>query len=160
MKVKSPIDRTDFEILQKLMEDAQLSNKEIAAAIKLAPSSCHERIKNLKRRGVLRGSHAQVNLESLGLTVEALLFVQVAKMEAKRVDAFRKQIASIRAVRSVFLVSGHFDLIVHLLAKNMEHLKFLISEHFSRHPRVIRVETSIVFDSQTRYDIPISEAEV
>jgi DNA-binding Lrp family transcriptional regulator len=159
MKDITGIDRTDFGILKRLMEDARLSNKEMAAAIDLAPSSCYERIKNLRRRGILLGSHAEVDFQSLGLSVEALLFVQVAKMEANKVDVFRKEIASIREVRSVFLISGHFDLMVHVVARNMEQLKGLISEHFNRHPRVIRVETSIVFDRQTRHEIPVSEAD-
>jgi hypothetical protein len=51
------LDRTDFGILRLLQNDASLSNKEIAAAIGLAPSSAHERLKRLRE---LRGSHADV----------------------------------------------------------------------------------------------------
>ncbi len=38
------LDRTDFGILRLLQNDAGLSNKQIAAAIGLAPSSAHERL--------------------------------------------------------------------------------------------------------------------
>jgi DNA-binding Lrp family transcriptional regulator len=149
------IDRTDFNILGLLMNDARLSNKEIAAAVGLAPSSCYERLKALRNEGVLRGFHADVDLASLGLAIEALLFVQVAKLDAEQVDVLVHEIASVREVRTVFLVSGHFDLIVHLAVGDMKQLKLVISEHFNRHACVLRVESSVVFNRQTQFSIPI-----
>jgi len=44
------LDRTDFDILRLLQNDATLSNKEIAAAIGLAPSSAHERLNDYARK--------------------------------------------------------------------------------------------------------------
>ena len=145
------LDRTDFDILQLLAKDARLSNKEIAAAIGLAPSSCHERLKALREEGVLLGSHAEVDFRSIGLSLEALLFVQVAKLEAAQVDEFMRKTATVREVRTVFLVSGHFDLIVHVAVRDMERLKNLISEHFNLHPCVIRVETSVIFNREVQH---------
>jgi DNA-binding Lrp family transcriptional regulator len=154
------IDRTDFGILKMLMDDSGLSNKQIAAEVELAPSSSHERVKALRRGGILLGSHAEVNFQALGLALEALLFVQVAKLEAKDVDNFVRMTASVREVRNVFLVSGRFDLVVHLVVRDMLQLKRVISEHFNGHPCVIRVETSIVFNRQSNHCIPISEMDL
>ena len=89
------LDRTDFDILQLLAKDARLSNKEIAAAIGLAPSSCHERLKALREEGVLLGSHAEVDFGSIGLSLEALLFVHVAVRDMERLKN---------------LISEHFNL--------------------------------------------------
>lgn len=75
MNHSSKVDRIDFAILSKLMSNARASNKEIAAAVGLAPSSCHQRIRALRTRGILRGTHAEVDLPSLGWPLEALLFV-------------------------------------------------------------------------------------
>lgn len=150
------LDRTDLAILRLLTTDARLSNKEIAAAIGLAPSSCHERIKSLKARGILLGSHAEVNLRALGFALEAVLFVQLGKLEVQVVDEFLNSTAAILEVRSVSLVSGRFDLIVHVAVRDMEHLKELISKHFNRHAVVVRVETSVVFNRKTQHAIPAS----
>ena len=75
-------------------------------------------------------------------------------MEAHKVDRFVRETASVSEVRNVFLISGHFDLVVHVVARDMEHLKSIISESFSRHTAVIRVETSVVFSRQSRYEMP------
>jgi DNA-binding Lrp family transcriptional regulator len=154
MANETHLDRTDFAILRLLTKDAWLSNKQIAAAVGLAPSSCHERIKSLRARGVLLGAHAEVNLEAIGLALEAVLFVQLGKLEAGAVDDFVKSTAAIPEVRSVFLVSGRSDLIVDVAVRDMQHLKEIISKHFNRHDVVLRVETSVVFDSRRQHSLP------
>jgi DNA-binding Lrp family transcriptional regulator len=160
MSPELQLDRTDFAILRLLMKDARLSNKEIAAAVGLAPSSCHERMKSLRTRGVLLGAHAEVSLRALGLSVEAILFVQLGKLGRETVDGFVSSTAEVLEVRSVSLVSGRFDLIVHVVVRDMEHLKELISMHFNSHSVVERVETSVVFSHADRYAIPLPEDEM
>lgn len=155
MATELDLDRTDFAILQLLTKDAWLSNKQIAAAIGLAPSSCHERIKSLRARGVLLGAHAEVNLQAIGFALEAVLFVQLGKLEIEVVDNFVSTTAAIPEVRGVFLVSGRADLIVDVVVRNMEHLKAIISQHFNRHALVQRVETSVVFNRQQQYVMPL-----
>jgi DNA-binding Lrp family transcriptional regulator len=159
MTTEPPLDRIDFAITRLLMKDVRLSNKQIAAAVGLAPSSCHERIKSLRTRGILRGAHADVNLRALGLAVEAVLFVQLGKLEVHVVDRFVRATAAVLEVRSVFLVSGRFDLIVHVAVRDMEHLKDVISRHFNRHNVVVRVETSVVFSHEANHTIPVADAE-
>jgi DNA-binding Lrp family transcriptional regulator len=154
------LDRTDFEILRLLMSNASLSNKEIAAEVNLAPSSCHERLKRLRRRGVLLGSHAEVNLRSLGLMVEALLFVQVSKLNSRQLDSFIQDVGRVRHVRAAFVVSGHFDLIVQVAVRDMEQLKEVISEHLNHHAFVVRVETTVVFSRVIRHEIPIVASDL
>jgi len=160
MDAKFDLDRTDFGILRLLMGNAALSNKQIAAEVGLAPSSCHERLKSLRRRGVLLGSHAEVDLKFLGLAVEALLFVQLSKLDARQMDTFIKDVGKIRQVRAVFLVSGHFDLVAHVAVRDMEQLKEVISEHFNRHACVTRAETAVVFNRVAQHEIPITESDL
>jgi DNA-binding Lrp family transcriptional regulator len=154
MATETDIDRTDFAILRLLAKDAWLSNKQVAASVGLAPSSCHERIKSLRARGVLRSAHAEVNLGAIGLALEAVLFVQLGKLQVGVVDDFVSSTSVIPEVRGVFLVSGRFDLIVAVAVRDMEHLKAIISEHFNRHDIVLRVETSVVFNSRQQHALP------
>ena len=70
------LDRTDFGILRLVQNNAGLSNKQIAAAVGLAPSSAHERLKRLRDDGVLRGSHADVDPKAMGIGLEALFLIE------------------------------------------------------------------------------------
>ena len=151
----SPLDRIDFDILRLLQNDARLSNKELATAVRLAPSSCHERLKRLRSSGVLRGAHADIDPRALGLSLEALMFIELAKHERAVVDQFLNDTESIPEVRRVFLVAGRYDLVVHVAVRDIDHLKNLAFDRFTNQPAVVRIETSIVFDSRVRYELPL-----
>jgi DNA-binding Lrp family transcriptional regulator len=148
-----PLDRTDFGILRLLQNNAALSNKEIAAAVGLAPSSAHERLKRLRDDGVLRGSHADVEPKAMGIGLEALFLIELAKHERGGVDRFMAEVVEIPEVRSAFLITGRYDFIVHVVARDMQHLKDLALDSFTR-PGVTRIETSIIYEARARHELP------
>lgn len=155
MPLENELDRTDFEILDLLQKNARLSNKEIAAAIGLAPSSCHERIKRLWETGVLRGAHAEVDPRALGVGLEALLMIELAKHDREIVDRFLDEVVDIAEVRFAFLVTGRYDLVVHVVVRDMRHLKDLALDRFTTRPGVTRIETSLIFEERRRHELPV-----
>jgi DNA-binding Lrp family transcriptional regulator len=155
MAVYSDLDRTDFEILRLLQKDARLTNKELALAIDLAPSSAHERVKRLWEIGVLRGLHAEVDPRALGVGIEALLMVELSKHKRSNVDAFVQAVGEIPEVRSAFLLTGRWDVVVHVVARDMAHLKDLALDKFTNQPGVTRIETAIVYDAKRRHEVPL-----
>ena len=148
------LDRTDFGILRLLQNNASLSNKEIAASVGLAPSSAHERLKRLRDDGVLRGAHADVDPKAMGVGLEALLLIGLAKHERGDVDRFMNEIVDIPEVRSAFLITGRWDFVVHVVARDTQHLKDLALDSFTNRPGVTRIETSIVFEARVRHELP------
>lgn len=148
------LDRIDFEILRLLQNNARLSNKELAAAVGLAPSSCHERVRRLWDGGVLRGAHADVDPGALGIGLEALLMIELAKHERQTVDSFMEDLVTVPEVRSAFLITGRYDLVVHVVARDTNHLKDLAFDTFTNRPVVTRIETSIIYDSRRRHELP------
>jgi DNA-binding Lrp family transcriptional regulator len=149
------LDRIDCEIIKLLQKNARLSNKELAAAVRLAPSTCHARIKRLQTSGVIRGAYADVNLRTIGLNLEAIGFIKLAKLERSVIERFMNELASIPEVCGAYLVSGRYDLIVHVAVKDIDHLRNLGLDRFTNQPAVVDVETSVVFDSRTRHELPI-----
>lgn len=149
------LDRTDFEILSILQNDARVQNKELAARLGLAPSSCHERVKRLWREGVLTGAHAVVDARHLGVGIEALLFIELAKHERQTVDTFMADVVTIPEVRSAFLITGRYDLVVHVVARDTRHLKDLALDRFTNRSGVTRIETSIIYEQSRRMGVPV-----
>ncbi|MDH4119114.1 MAG: Lrp/AsnC family transcriptional regulator, partial [Acidimicrobiia bacterium] len=88
-----PLDRTDRAILAILQQDARISNKEMAARVGLAPSSCSERLRRLDRLGVFRGFHASIDPEALGIGLEAMVSVRLRRHGGSEVDTFRGRAA-------------------------------------------------------------------
>lgn len=49
------IDPVDLEILRVLQNDARTTNRDLAAAVGIAPSTCLDRVTRLRRAGVILG---------------------------------------------------------------------------------------------------------
>jgi DNA-binding Lrp family transcriptional regulator len=149
------LDRTDIGILRLLQNNARLSNKEVASAVGLAPSSVHERLKSLWEAGVLRGAHAEIDPSVFGIGLEALFMIELSKHKRSTVDRFMADIAAVEEVRAAFLITGQHDVVVHVMVRDMQHLKDLALDHFTNRPGVNRIETSVIFDRRQRYDLPV-----
>lgn len=151
MSSKYELDRTDFAILALLQENARCSSKEIAAAIGLAPSSTHERLRRLRETGALRGAHAEVDPAAFGIGLEALFMIELSKHERGTVDQFLADVLEVPEVRSAFLVTGRHDLIVHVVVRDTRHLKDLALDQFTNRSGVTRIETSIIYEMRRRH---------
>jgi DNA-binding Lrp family transcriptional regulator len=145
----------DVAILGLLQNNARLSVKEIAAEIGLAPSSTHERIKRLRDSGVLCGTHMEVDPKALGIGLEALFMIELSKHQRGTVDRFMEEVVKVPEVRSAFLVTGRYDLVVHVVVRDTQHLKDLALDEFTNRTGVTRIETSIIFDTRRRYELPV-----
>ncbi|GMG83542.1 Lrp/AsnC family transcriptional regulator [Paralimibaculum aggregatum] len=139
------LDRTDFEILRLLQNDARLMNKQLATAVGLAASSVHERVKRLHALGVIRGSRTELDYARLGYGLSAVIFVTISREGSLSIDALIEDLARIPEVQDIWLVTGRYDLVVTILARDMDHLKHLAYEFLTKRPEISRYETSIAY---------------
>ena len=140
------LDRIDCAILDLLQKDARLSNKELAVAVSLAPSSCLARVQRLRTEGVLRGAHAEVDPEALGVGLQALIAVQLRQHSRAQVKAFWKHVLSLPEVLAVFHVAGTHDFQVHVAVRDAHHLRDLALDAFTTRPEVAHIQTSLIFE--------------
>jgi DNA-binding Lrp family transcriptional regulator len=148
------LDRIDFGILTALQNNARLSNKELASEVGLAPSSCLERVRALTRAGVLRGAHIAVDPAALGIGLEALVAVRLVKHSRAAFRSLYAHMLSLPEVLATYHVSGLNDLQVHVAVRDIHHLRELIVEKIASRPEVDHCETSIIFDSQRKHQLP------
>lgn len=149
------VDRIDIEILRLLRKNARLSNKQLAAEVGLAPSSVHDRVKRMWAEGVLIGTYSEVDLRSMGVGLEALLMIELSKHERGTVDQFMEDVARIPEVRSARLITGRYDVVVHVVARDTRHLRDLALDQFTSRPGVARIETSIVYETRVSHELPV-----
>jgi DNA-binding Lrp family transcriptional regulator len=140
------LDRIDRQLLRLLAKDARRSNKELAAAVGLAPSRCHSRVRRLEHDGRLRGYHASVDPEALGLRIRAMIFVQVARHTKALLDGFLAYVKAQPEVVDTFYVAGSHDVLIHVAVCDVEHLRELVNERVSAHEAIGRLETSLIFE--------------
>jgi DNA-binding Lrp family transcriptional regulator len=141
----SSLDRTDRAILRALQKNARITNKELAAKIGLAPSSCLTRVRKLEADGVITKYTAELEPGALGLGLQALIGVQLRLHVGKDFNSIGDHLRSLPEAVAVYCLGGTTDFLVHVMCRDTEHLRVLTIKSFTSRPEVSRIETSLVF---------------
>ncbi|MGW0605243.1 Lrp/AsnC family transcriptional regulator [Streptomyces sp. NPDC002644] len=139
------MDELDSLILRHLQRDARISNKELARKLGIAPSTCLERTRALRRRGVITGFHAAVDLRALGRPVQALLSIQVRPLSREVIEGFKGYVTALPEVLSVFVVAGSEDFLVHVAVKDVDHLHTVLMDRFSQRREIVNFRSSVIY---------------
>jgi DNA-binding Lrp family transcriptional regulator len=144
------IDEVDRRILVELQTDARRSNKALAAAAGVSPSTMLHRIRALEDRGVVTGYHALVDRSAIGRPLEALVFIKVQPKTPDVVDEFVERVWALPETTEVTLLTGPFDILVHLCVANVRALSELVLTAIASLPHVVDEQTSIVFEHRRK----------
>ncbi len=148
------LDRIDFEILRVLQDNARISNKELAELNGISPSTCHERVRRLNEGNIITGYRADVSPSVLGISVQAMISLRMRQHTDTSSAGLFKELCRRDEVVNVFLVAGANDYLVHVAAKDVQHLREIVVESYSSWPQVDHVETSLIFDFFNRNQLP------
>jgi DNA-binding Lrp family transcriptional regulator len=154
MPAPTPLDRTDRAIIAALQENARLSNKELAATVGIAPSTCSERMRRLESEGVFLGFRASVDPQVLGIGLQAMIAVRLRRHAADEVDSFRRHAARLPEVISLSHVTGPNDFLVRVVVRDADHLRQLAVSGFTTMHEVDHIETSLIFEHVGKGTLP------
>ena len=144
------MDELDSALVALLQANARLTNRELAERAGVAPSTALERVRALRDRGVLRGHHADVDLDALGRSVQALIAVRIRPPARERIEAFRDFAAALPETVGVFVVSGGEDFLIHVAVPDTDALYAFVIDRLTQRPEVADVRTSIVYEHLRR----------
>ncbi|MEV6104583.1 Lrp/AsnC family transcriptional regulator [Streptomyces sp. NPDC051940] len=140
-----PLDSVDLEILRVLQNDARTTNRELAAAVGVAPSTCLDRVARLRRSGVILGHRLQLDPAKLGRGLQALLMVQVRPHRRELIGPFVDRVRALPESRALFHLTGPDDYLVHVAVADPADLQRLVLDEFTSRKEVARVETRLIF---------------
>ena len=144
MNDSGELDSVDRALLRELQNDARQTNKALADKVGVAPSTCLERIRELRARGVITGFRAEVDPAAIGRPMEAILSVQQRGSHRQGTEALLTDGAGLPETVRVMALTGTTDFIIHVAVRDMSHLRDLVWSLIER-PEVGRVQSSLVF---------------
>jgi DNA-binding Lrp family transcriptional regulator len=139
---------TDQQLLGLLQQDARRTNRELAAAVGIAESTCLERIKGLRARGVITGYRAEVDLAALGRPIHALVQVRLQPKTSDSVRSFRDELLDLPETLAVSMVTGMDDFVVEIAVPDVIRLRDFVLNHVTSRPDVADARTSIVYEQR------------
>jgi Lrp/AsnC family leucine-responsive transcriptional regulator len=146
--MKDELDSKDIQILSLLLNNARLSNKEIAAKIEIAQSSTHDRIKKLSQKGYLKGAHAQIDQKKLGLNIEVMLAIKLNKQHRSIIADFIEKASQFPGVLQLFHMAGNSDFILHVAVKDSDELRGFILDRLSTLDYIQSTQTTMVLHNE------------
>jgi DNA-binding Lrp family transcriptional regulator len=140
------MDELDAALLRELQRDARRTNRDLAAAVGVSPSTALERVRGLRERGVVRGATLDVDLDAVGRPVQAIVAVRIRPPSRQLIEAFRDWVAQLPETVGVFVVSGAEDFLVHIAVPDTDAVYSFVIDRLTERREVADVRTSIVYE--------------
>jgi Lrp/AsnC family leucine-responsive transcriptional regulator len=138
------LDGFDRKILQALVDNARASNVEIAQKVGLSEAPCSRRIRRLESDEVILGYHARLDPEAVGIGFVAFVTLVLDYVTATTAERFYQEIRAIPEIMSCYIVSGGYDAVLHVAAKDSRTYSEIVFDRLRRIPGVKDVRSSFV----------------
>ena len=141
MASNSEIDKLDLQILSLLMQDAQMPYTEIAKKLIVSSGTVHVRMKKLKEMGVVKGSHLEIDADSLGYDICA--FVGVFLEKGSHFKEIVDDLISIPEITEIHYTTGRYSIFLKIVCRNTKELRHVLNDKIQPIHSVQRTETFI-----------------
>ena len=122
----SAVEDLDRQIIRLLAEDGRRSYTDLAKDTGLSVSAVHQRVRRLEKRGVVRGYHADVNADAIGLALTA--FVSIKPIDPAAPDDAPERLMHLSAIEACHSVAGEESYILKVRVASPADLEALLQE--------------------------------
>lgn len=153
----SALDRTDKALLAALQNNARLTVAELADSVSLTTSPCWRRVKILEERGLITGYQAILSPKALGYGVTAFVSVMMASHSQEMARNFEQCLLGIPEIVACHNVSGRYDFLLEVVAKDLESFGEFTREILQTLPAVKEIYSSFSYKTvKPRRMIPLA----
>lgn len=136
------LDRIDIAILEALQQDGRLPNSALAERVGLSQSACSRRLDNLEKTGVIRGYHARLSDAAMGHRMTAIVHISLSGQFEKTLSEFESAVRRCPNVVSCHLMSGEYDYIVRIAARDLQDYERIHKEWLTAMPHVTKINSA------------------
>jgi DNA-binding Lrp family transcriptional regulator len=154
------IDRLDSEILGKLTDNARAAVADLSSSLGVARNTVMSRIRRLEQTGVLRGFMPLVDLEAVGIPVQAFVALELDQRKMTQVVASLSELVHVLEINTQ---AGREDLVARVAAPTHRELQEVVAQMIQvdgvRHTvTTMIVSTPLPFRTQPLLDRLTAEA--
>ena len=136
-----------MKILSELSSDASISVPKLAEKINTNSSVVYSRIKRLQKQKLIKKFTIDVNDKELGYGVKSVTGIN---MDSKKRDSIIEQLFNIDGVREISEVTGRFDIMVTMYAKNLNDMHKVVSGKIGKIDGIVGSESFIEMKRRTK----------
>ncbi|MCJ7817536.1 MAG: Lrp/AsnC family transcriptional regulator [Candidatus Thorarchaeota archaeon] len=150
--VRFKIDDTDLELLRLLQVDSRMKISDLAKEVGKGIATVHARMKQLKQKGTIARYAAildprKVGRETLGFILVTVRYRVPGRKGVVSQREFCKEIAIHPLVQGVYVVSGDYDVLLKVRARNIDEMNRFIVDFLRELPQVDKTHTMFAMDT-------------
>lgn len=140
MKNINNLDKLDIDLINELIKDSSVSIPILSKKTGVNTSVLYSRINRLIHNNIIGKFTISLNMTKLGFSVKAFVGITI---ETKFKDNIYNQLMDVYGIISISQITGRFDAMLTIYAKNLQDLHILINEKINKINGIIHTEIFI-----------------
>lgn len=138
---KLNIDKLDLQIIQALMENADISYADLGKKLFVSGGTIHVRIKKLEENNIVKGRKLIADLKILGYDVIAFIGVYLEK--SSLYDSVAQELKKIPEIVRLNYTTGNYSMFAEIVCKDIQQLRIVLHDKLQNIVGIERTETFI-----------------
>src|SRR5260221_12547788 len=123
MGAKFNLDKLDLQIINEMMENAEIAYADLGKKLFVSGGTIHVRIKKLQEAGVVKGTRLKADLKQLGYDVIA--FIGIYLKESSLYDAVAKDLQKMPEIVRLNNTTVNNSMFAEVVCKDFTQLRFV-----------------------------------
>ncbi|MFT3904337.1 MAG: Lrp/AsnC ligand binding domain-containing protein [Niabella sp.] len=153
MSNKLNLDKLDLQIIQHMMDNAEISYADLGKKLFVSGGTIHVRIKKLQKDGIVKGTKLNVNLKLLGYDVIA--FIGIYLKESSLYDSVARELYNIKEVVRLNYTTGNYSMFVEIVCRDISELRDVLHEKLQKIEGIDRTETIISLEESFSRNVKV-----
>ncbi len=141
MQPKLNIDKLDIEIINEMMNNADISYAELGKKLYVSGGTIHVRIKKLQDLKIVKGTKLDVNTKLLGYDCTA--FVGIYLEKSSLYDSVAKELMKIPEIVRLNYITGNYSMFIEIICADISQLRRVLHDDLQKIKGIERTETFI-----------------
>jgi Lrp/AsnC family transcriptional regulator, leucine-responsive regulatory protein len=138
------LDQLDLRLLACLQEDNLQTSDVLAEKVGRSPSAVARRVRRLRSTGAIVRDVAVVSEKTAGNPLFAVINVQFDRHGPQGEDSLRRSLVASPHVQLCLDIAGAYDLLLLVVARDMDDFNLFTAEQLAGQPAVRRFESTFV----------------
>ena len=153
LNIDKSLDKLDLQIIQAMMQDAEVSYADLGKQFFVSGGTIHVRIKKLEELGIVQGKRLAVDLKVLGYDIIAFIGIYLEK--SSLYDTVALALKNIPQVVRVNYTTGNYSMFVEIVCKDIQQLRCVLHDELQKIKGIERTETLISLEESFSRNVKI-----
>ena len=155
MTAQLNIDKLDLQIIQAMMQSANISYAELGKKLFVSGGTIHVRIKKLQELGIVKGTKLHIDHKLLGYDVIA--FIGIFLEKSSLYDVVAKELKKIPQIVRLNYTTGNYSMFAEVVCKDISELKFVLHDELQKIKGIERTDTIISLEESFSRNVQMDE---